>query len=89
MDEIEDFPAPLRSHVLHLLASHHGRFEHGAPVQPATREALVLHYIDDLEAKMGAMNIAIDEAEANNDEEAYSRSLGRWVVKRRWNEVEE
>ncbi|MEC8944245.1 MAG: HD domain-containing protein [Acidobacteriota bacterium] len=89
MDEIEGFPGPLRSHVLHLLASHHGRLEHGAPVQPATREALVLHYIDDLEAKMGAMNIAIGEAEANNDDAAYSRSLGRWVVKRRWNEVEE
>jgi len=89
MDEIEGFPAPLRHHVLHLLASHHGLVEHGAPVQPVTREALVLHYADDLDSKMGAMDIAIAEAEATGADAAYSRSLGRKILRRRWNEVEE
>ncbi len=89
MDEIEGFPAPLRHHVLHLLASHHGLLEHGAPVQPVTREALVLHYADDLDSKMGAMDIAIAEAEATGADAAYSRSLGRKILRRRWNEVEE
>lgn len=89
MDEIEGFPEPLRHHVLHLLASHHGLFEHGAPVQPVTREALVLHYIDDLDSKMGAMDIAIAAAEATGADAAYSRSLGRKVLRRRWNEGED
>ena len=89
IDAIDGFPVSLRRHVLHLLASHHGKHEHGAPVQPATREALVLHYIDDLDSKMGAMEAAIAEAEATGATSAYSRSLGRRVVRRRWNEVEE
>ncbi len=89
MDDIEDFPAPLRHHVLHLLASHHGLHEHGAPVRPVTREALVLHYMDDLDSKMGAMDIAIAEAETTGANTAYSRSLNRRVLRRRWNEVKE
>lgn len=89
MDEIEGFPAPLRHHVLHLLASHHGSFEHGAPVRPVTREALVLHYVDDLDSKLGAMDIAIAEAEATGADTAYSRSLGRKIVRRRWDEGED
>ncbi len=89
IDAIDGFPVSLRRHVLHLLASHHGKHEHGAPVQPATREALVLHYVDDLDSKMGAMEAAIAEAEATGATSAYSRSLGRRVVRRRWSEVEE
>ncbi len=89
IDAIDGFPVSLRRHVLHLLASHHGKYEHGAPLQPATREALVLHYVDDLDSKMGAMEAAIADAEAIGAPSAYSRSLGRRVVRRRWNEVEE
>jgi 3'-5' exoribonuclease len=90
MDEIEGFPPRLRHHVLHLLASHHGLHEHGAPVQPATREALVLHYIDDLDSKMGAVANAIAEAETMGADTAYSRSLGRKIMRRRWDdEVDE
>lgn len=52
-------------------------------------EALVLHYIDDLDAKMGAMDIAMAAAEATGADTAYSRSLERKVVRRRWNEEED
>jgi 3'-5' exoribonuclease len=89
MDAIDGFPAPLRHHVLHLLASHHGIHEHGAPVMPATPEALALHYVDDLDSKMGAMDAAIAEAAASGATTVYSRSLGRRVLRRRWNEVED
>lgn len=89
MDEIEGFPQRLRLHVLHLLASHHGIFEHGAPVQPATREALVLHYIDDLDSKMGAIDVAIAEAESSGADTAYSRSLNRRILRRGWNDEED
>lgn len=81
MDSIEGFPAPLQTHLLHLLASHHGSHEHGAPVLPATPEALVLHYIDDLDSKMAAMREALAEAEAADAAVAYSPSLGRRVVR--------
>ena len=87
IDGIDDFPPPLRSHLMHLLASHHGTNEHGAPVEPATREALVLHYLDDLDSKMAAVEAAIAEAETTGAASVYSRSLGRRVVRRRWDEV--
>jgi len=89
MDEIDGFPAPLRHHVLHLLASHHGLHEHGAPILPSTREALLLSFLDDLDSKMGAMDIAIAEAGRTGASTAYSRSLGRRVMRRKWDEGEE
>jgi len=42
----------VRLHLLHLVASHHGELQFGSPVQPKTPEAIVLHYIDNLDAKL-------------------------------------
>ncbi|OQX07785.1 MAG: hypothetical protein BWK76_24400, partial [Desulfobulbaceae bacterium A2] len=49
---ISDFPPALLDQLLHLILSHHGRYEYGAPCLPMTPEALVLHYLDDIDAKM-------------------------------------
>jgi 3'-5' exoribonuclease len=86
IDEIEGFPPSLASHFLHLLASHHGLHEHGAPVAPVRPEALALHYVDDLDSKMSAINKAIAEATASGDAAAYSPSLGRRIVRRAWDD---
>lgn len=45
----------VRLHLLHLVASHHGELEFGSPVQPKTPEALALHLIDNLDAKLEMM----------------------------------
>ncbi len=42
----------VRLHLLHLLAAHHGELQFGSPVQPKTPEAIALHYIDNLDAKL-------------------------------------
>jgi 3'-5' exoribonuclease len=42
----------VRMHLLHLIASHHGEKELGSPVFPKTPEAMTLHYIDNLDAKL-------------------------------------
>jgi len=42
----------VRLHLLHLIASHHGLMEYGSPVLPKTPEAMALHYIDNLDAKL-------------------------------------
>jgi len=42
----------VRLHLLHLIASHHGMMEYGSPVLPKTPEAMALHYIDNLDAKL-------------------------------------
>jgi len=42
----------VREHLLHLIASHHGQKEYGAPVTPRTPEAWMLHHIDNIDAHL-------------------------------------
>jgi 3'-5' exoribonuclease len=52
---IEGFPPALRLLVNHLVLSHHGRYEFGSPKLPMIPEAVLLHYLDDMDAKMQTM----------------------------------
>lgn len=77
MDAIEGFPPNLKTVVQHLLISHHGQYEFGSPKLPMIREALVFHYLDDLDSKLAAARAAL-EADAGDPEwSAYSGALGR------------
>jgi 3'-5' exoribonuclease len=49
---LPDFPPALRVLVSHMILSHHGRYEFGSPKLPMIPEALLLHYLDDMDAKM-------------------------------------
>ena len=60
MRRLSDFPEELRLRVLHMILSHHGRKEFGAPVVPATPEANALHFLDNLDAKLEAADRLID-----------------------------
>lgn len=51
-EQLEPSNELVRLHLLHLIASHHGEYEFGSPVLPKTPEALALHYIDNLDAKL-------------------------------------
>jgi 3'-5' exoribonuclease len=55
---IDDFPEPLALGVMHIVASHHGRTEWGATATPATREAMLVHGMDVLAARLGAFDQA-------------------------------
>jgi 3'-5' exoribonuclease len=55
IDGLADFPPRLRTLVLHMILSHHGKLEFGSPKLPMIPEALVLNFIDDLDAKMQAV----------------------------------
>ena len=52
---LPDFPPRLRTLVLHMILSHHGKLEFGSPKLPMIPEAVVLNFVDDLDAKMQAM----------------------------------
>lgn len=52
---IENFPVKARDLVAHLVASHHGLLEYGSPVTPKIKEGLLLHYIDNMDAKMNTI----------------------------------
>ncbi|MFZ0661998.1 MAG: HD domain-containing protein [Acidobacteriaceae bacterium] len=55
MAALPDFPPELRVLVSHLVLSHHGRYEFGSPKLPMIPEAVLLHYLDDMDAKMQTM----------------------------------
>lgn len=59
---IAGFPPPLAVLVEHLMLSHHGSHEFGSPSLPQTREAIALHFLDDIDSKMGAARATIDVA---------------------------
>jgi len=79
---IDDFPPQLALELRHIILSHHGEFEFGSPKRPKTLEALVIHYIDDLDAKFNAFQAFMADS-ANNDSDwtAYNRFLERFLYK--------
>src|SRR5271154_4965247 len=60
---LPDFPENLRILVEHIILSHHGKYEFGSPKLPMIPEALLLHYLDDLDAKMQTMRSEFARAE--------------------------
>ena len=61
MSNLPDFPPKLRTLVVHMILSHHGKLEFGSPKLPMIPEALVLSFVDDLDAKMQAMQSEFDK----------------------------
>src|SRR5216683_6503857 len=76
--KLPDFPAGLKTLLEHMIISHHGQYDFGSPKLPMFPEALMLHYLDDLDSKMEAMR-AMFERESGSDSPwtSYNASLGR------------
>jgi 3'-5' exoribonuclease len=81
MDGIEGFPANLKTVVQHLLISHHGQYEFGSPKLPMIREAMVFHYLDDMDSKMAAVRAALAADSGEEEWSSYSAALGRRFLK--------
>jgi 3'-5' exoribonuclease len=81
MDAIEGFPPKLKTVVKHLLVSHHGEYEFGSPKLPMIREALVFHYLDDLDSKLAAIRSALALESGDEDWSSYSSALARKFLK--------
>ncbi|MEE9571705.1 MAG: HD domain-containing protein [Candidatus Neomarinimicrobiota bacterium] len=60
-NKIKDFPPNLLQKVEHLILSHQGQYEWQSPKKPKLREALLLHLVDNMDAKINLMEKAIDE----------------------------
>ena len=75
---LPDFPEPLKILLEHLIISHHGEYEFGSPKLPMFPEALMLHYLDDLDSKMEAMRAQFErESSLDGPWTSYNSSLGR------------
>ena len=77
MNAIVGFPAKLKTVVQHILISHHGQYEFGSPKLPMIREALVFHYMDDMDSKMAAVRAAFISGSPEEGWSAYSGALQR------------
>lgn len=67
----------LKLHFKHLLISHHGEYEFGSPKRPKTLEALVLHYADNLDAKMNMVEQLLENTPGQESWTPYQRSMER------------
>lgn len=78
----EPFPAQLRLVLKHMILSHHGEYEFGSPKLPMTPEAMALHYLDNMDAKLQLFGTLI-EGDANTDSNwtPYQPNLGRKLFK--------
>ncbi len=76
--QVPGFPAELKTLLEHLIISHHGEYEFGSPKLPMFPEALMLHYLDDLDSKMESMRAHLQREIGYEDEwTGYNPSLGR------------
>jgi 3'-5' exoribonuclease len=76
IERLDGFPAPLAEAVLHIILSHHGTLEHGSPVVPCTREATLVHAIDNLGGKLGSFDRLEKELPAGQQWSAWDKALG-------------
>ena len=78
---LPDFPDELKILIEHLIISHHGHYEFGSPKLPMFPEALVLHYLDDLDSKVESMRAHFErEAGIVGGWTGYNPSLGRSLL---------
>jgi 3'-5' exoribonuclease len=76
--QLPGFPDELKILLEHMIISHHGQYDFGSPKLPMFPEALMLHYLDDLDSKMEAMRAHFErEAELEGPWTSYNASLGR------------
>ncbi|MHB8137286.1 MAG: 3'-5' exoribonuclease YhaM family protein [Smithellaceae bacterium] len=83
IEAIPDFPPQTALALRHIILSHHGEFEYGSPKRPKTMEALVIHFMDDLDAKLNAFQsfIAADAANTDSEWTTYNRFFERYLFK--------
>lgn len=76
--ELPEFPEDLRLRVLHMLVSHHGRYEWGSPRRPQTLEAIALHHAYDLSAQINRFSRLLAlRRDPGQPWTEYDRLLGR------------
>jgi 3'-5' exoribonuclease len=75
IEEIDGFDPGLAQAILHIILSHHGALEHGSPVVPCTREAVLVHMIDNLGGKLGSFDRLERELRDGEQWSGFDRAL--------------
>jgi 3'-5' exoribonuclease len=85
IEDLPGFPEQLAAAVLHIILSHHGQLEHGSPVVPCTREATLVHMIDNLGGRLGSFDRLEKELPDGSAWSPFDRVLSgaAWFSERR------
>jgi 3'-5' exoribonuclease len=75
IEDLPGFDPHLAQCVLHIILSHHGQLEHGSPVVPATREAVLVHMIDNLGGRLGSFDRIERQLPAGEAWSGFDRAL--------------
>ena len=75
IEDLPGFDPALAQCVLHIILSHHGSLEHGSPVIPATREAVLVHMIDNLGGRLGSFDRLERQLPAGESWSGFDRAL--------------
>jgi len=73
-ETIDGFPPDLLMHLTHIILAHHGQLEYGSPKLPQTIEAMIVHYLDDLDAKIQSITTHLAD---NRAEDSHWSSFHR------------
>jgi 3'-5' exoribonuclease len=76
IEQLEGFPPGLEQALLHIILSHHGSLEHGSPVIPCTREATLVHMIDNLGGRLGSFDRLEKELPCGQRWSPYDKGIG-------------
>lgn len=80
---LPEFPMRLRALVEHMIISHHGQLEFGSPKVPQFPEAMLLHYLDDMDSKMECMRSMLEkDRQVDGCFTGYNPALDRSVLKK-------
>jgi 3'-5' exoribonuclease len=72
---IKNFPSDLGMLIGHMILSHHGSLEFGSPIRPASPEALALHLIENMDAKMNHFYCALKNSQQDDEWSTYDKFL--------------
>jgi len=67
----------------HIILSHHGQYEFGSPKLPATAEAFMVYYLDDLDAKLNQVTTAIDNESNDSNWTSWKKALQTRLYRKR------
>ena len=78
----DSFPRELLLRIQHMIVSHHGEYAFGSPKLPMTMEAMALHYLDNLDAKMHNVKLLLQEDTGSDSRwTSFNAPLGRKFFK--------
>jgi len=81
--ELPEFPEDLETEIIHTVLSHQGEYEWGSPVLPMTREALIIHFVDNMDAKQFIALKAAEECREDGNFTQKVYPLNRTIYKRK------